>query len=303
MDITWECFAYVNASNKPAAFESMCRLLFKHQFVSEAQIIHANPNNAGIECEPIVRISDGKRISFQSKFFENSIGYSQIKDSMDKAATQYAGQIDIIYLYCNKSITIKSSAYTAIVDALKQNSIEIIPVCNEAVLSDLLIAEQHKETIQNIIKQYFYLQSQFSTEPNAQSDTPTINELSKTISALSTQVEELQPFADENKKLVDAIFNDIILLELVQDEKAMWEKLKPYVENVQNQSNKHYVNFFHLAAQLCLEFSQSDADKYFGIAVHLHEKLDQRLFNAAVFMRDGKYDYALDILPESVIPM
>ena len=37
MDITWDCFAYVNSANKRDAFEKMCRLLFKHRFCSEGQ--------------------------------------------------------------------------------------------------------------------------------------------------------------------------------------------------------------------------------------------------------------------------
>ena len=79
MDITWECFAYVNAANKETAFENMCRLLYKQQFVTDTQVVHSNPNNPGIENDPITRISDGKRISFQAKFFANGIVYPQME--------------------------------------------------------------------------------------------------------------------------------------------------------------------------------------------------------------------------------
>ena len=107
MDINWECFAYVNAANKPAAFEDICRLLFKQQFISDTQVVHINPNNAGIECEPINP----------------------------------------------------------------------------------------------------------TTETNSgQTDTHTIIELSRKIAVLSTQVEELQPVADENKKLINALYADCVAI-------------------------------------------------------------------------------------------
>ena len=78
---------------------------FKQQYVSDTQVLHTNPNNAGIESDPITRISDNKRIGYKAKYFENSIGYSQIRDSMEKAVKYYSGQVDVILLYCNKSIS------------------------------------------------------------------------------------------------------------------------------------------------------------------------------------------------------
>lgn len=295
MDITWDCFKYVNSQNKTASFESMCRLLFKHQFVSEAQILHTNPNNAGIESEPVTRASDGKRISYQAKFFESGIGYSQIEDSMDKAVRHYAAQLDVIYLYCNKNITTTSKAYIKVKELLVQSNIELLPVCDQEIL-DLLITQQDKDVVKNILKQYFTPRNQFSDKQDAQSETSTVIELAKTISVLSSQVDELQPIADDHKKLADTLYNEIIQIELNHDEKAMWEKLKPYVENDQNHGNKNYVNYFHLAAQLCLKFCREDSEKYFSIAVKLHDKLDQRLYRAAVLMEDEKHDEALKVL-------
>ena len=295
MDITWDCFKYVNSANKPAAFESICRLLFKHQFVSDAQVMHSNPNNAGIECEPITRESDGKRLSFQAKFFENEIGTKQIEDSVNKAVSNYAGQLDVLYLYCNKSVTITSKLYVQIKELLAQNNIELILVCNEEILG-LLIAQQDKDVIKNIIKQYFILQNQSIKIQDAQSKDITIVEQSKIITALSTQIEELQPMADDHKKLADKLYNEILQLDVSHDEKAMWEKLKPYVEDDRNQSNKNYVNYFHLAAQLCLKFNRQDSEKFFNIAVKLYDKLDQRLYRAAALMEDGKHNEAMEIL-------
>ena len=295
MDITWDCFKYVNSANKPAAFESICRLLFKHQFVSDAQVMHSNPNNAGIECEPITRESDGKRLSFQAKFFENEIGNKQIEDSVNKAVSNYAGQLDVLYLYCNKNITKTSKLYVQIKELLAQNNIELILVCNEEILG-LLIAQQDKDVIKNIIKQYFILQNQSFEIQDAQSKDITIVEQSRIITALSTQIEELQPMADDHKKLADKLYNEILQLDVSHDEKAMWEKLKPYEEDDRNQSNKNYVNYFHLAAQLCLMFNRQDSEKFFNIAVKLYDKLDQRLYRAAALMEDGKHNEAMEIL-------
>jgi tetratricopeptide (TPR) repeat protein len=270
-------------------------MLFKHQFVSDGRTMHANPNNAGVESEPVTRASDSKRVSYQAKFFENNIDYQQIEDSMKTAVNHYADRLDVIYLYCNKSVTVSCDSYARIEKLLLEDSIELVPFCNQEIL-DLLVMKQDNATIKNIRKHYFTHRNQHSEGEVTQSSSFAVIEQAKTIAALSTYVEELQSVVDENKKLADAIYTEIIHIGTVQDEKAMWEKLKPHVENVQNYINKNYTNYFHLAAQLCIKFCREDSEKYFSIAVNLHDKLDQRLYKAAVLMEDNKHDEALKAL-------
>lgn len=95
--ITWQQFEICN-SDKRNAFESMCRLLFKHTYLNNINTYHSNANNPGVEIEPVLTES-GKRISFQSKYFEklDSSCYSQIQHSANSAIKYYSGKLDVIY--------------------------------------------------------------------------------------------------------------------------------------------------------------------------------------------------------------
>ena len=59
--ITWEQFITVNndARGVRYKFEDLCRQLFTYEFLSKNKIhkyVHSNPNNPGIESEPILDI-------------------------------------------------------------------------------------------------------------------------------------------------------------------------------------------------------------------------------------------------------
>ena len=79
-NISWACFENCNA-NRQGAFENMCRLLFKHSFLAPDDILTINPNNPGIEIEPVYSPRLNMRISYQAKYFDTRIGYSQISHS------------------------------------------------------------------------------------------------------------------------------------------------------------------------------------------------------------------------------
>ena len=79
LQITWETFEMCNADQK-TSFENMCRMLFNQRFFNSGKILHSNPNNPGVEVEPIIESQSGKKISFQAKFFDN-ISYQQIMHS------------------------------------------------------------------------------------------------------------------------------------------------------------------------------------------------------------------------------
>lgn len=134
--ITWTQFAACH-SNAPIAFENMCRMLFNATFFAGEAIMHSNPNNPGIEVLPLLEKTTGKRISFQAKYL-TSLDYSQIDHSADMAIKYYAGSLDILYVYCNHSLTTTSNAYKAIESKLKAAGIQMIPVCNQTILDQVL---------------------------------------------------------------------------------------------------------------------------------------------------------------------
>lgn len=68
-NINWQQFELCNA-DKNTAFENLCRLLFNRMFFDNKAIFHSNPNNPGIEIEPVYCQNKGKYISFQAKYFD-----------------------------------------------------------------------------------------------------------------------------------------------------------------------------------------------------------------------------------------
>lgn len=136
--ITWTQFEICN-SDKRNAFESMCRLLFKHTYLNNINTYHSNANNPGVEIEPVLTES-GKRISFQSKYFEklDSSCYSQIQHSANSAIKYYSGKLDVIYLYCNLDLTTTSKTYVKTVSDLKNNGIELVLISNNTILDQVI---------------------------------------------------------------------------------------------------------------------------------------------------------------------
>lgn len=135
-EVSWAQFEVCNA-NTETAFEEMCRLLFNDFFFAGKAILHSDPNNPGVEVQPTMHPESGKRISFQSKYF-STVDYTQIRHSMENAIEHYAGELDRIYLYCNKDITSTSRSYVKIVEQLRNNGIEIELVTNQAILDQAI---------------------------------------------------------------------------------------------------------------------------------------------------------------------
>lgn len=139
VEVNWENFASNN--NDPESiqhkFENLCRQLFTNDYLKEnkkSRNLHSNPNNPGIEAEPILDERTNQYIGFQVKFFDTSVDYSQILHSMKKALQYYAGKLSHIVLYCNKAITSTSKSYINIVELLKKNNITIELVTDTAIL-------------------------------------------------------------------------------------------------------------------------------------------------------------------------
>ena len=136
LTISWNQFESCNP-NTQDAFENMCRFLFNAFFFGGREIFQSNPNNPGIEIEPVFHENSGKWISFQAKYF-TGVDYSQIRHSAEKAIQYYAGKIDIIYLYCNRDLTLSSKAYQDICDLLTSNNISLVPITNQTILEQVL---------------------------------------------------------------------------------------------------------------------------------------------------------------------
>ena len=135
--ITWEHFKGTNADNTQSAFEKMCRMLFAYMFQIEPRNLNSSPNNPGIEVHP-VQDSNGQRVSFQAKFFSNSIDYPSIESSMQAAVNNYGDCLDVIYLYCNKDLTVTSKSYNSIVKLLDDSNISLELITGEQILQDII---------------------------------------------------------------------------------------------------------------------------------------------------------------------
>lgn len=136
LNITWSQFEVCNPDTR-AAFEHMCRFLFNAFFFDGKGLFHSDPNNPGIEIVPIFHEESGKWISFQAKYFD-TIDYSQIKHSTEKAIQYYADELDVIYLYCNKDLTTSSKSYQDIYNLLSTQNISLVPITNQSILDQVL---------------------------------------------------------------------------------------------------------------------------------------------------------------------
>ena len=135
-DLTWEHFADLHA-DKEIAFENLCRSLFKRELCVENAILHSDPNHPGVEVAPVLSRDGKDYISFQAKYFDNTIGsngYKQIKRSAEQTIKHYKGELDIIYLYCNIDVTETSTSYIGIKKNLKNAGIDIILITGQTIL-------------------------------------------------------------------------------------------------------------------------------------------------------------------------
>lgn len=152
-NITWAQFAVCN-DDVTTNFESLTRRLFQREFVEEGTRLHSNSNHPGIEVSPVIEKKQGdcterRKISFQSKYFEHKVSYSQIKESLKKAIEYYEGNLDVIYLFCNQTINTCSKTFKSLEKILKDAGIEIYPISNTELLD---MVAKHKD-----IANYFFL--------------------------------------------------------------------------------------------------------------------------------------------------
>lgn len=138
-NITWPQFAVCN-DDATIAFEDMCRRIFTAEFLKGQKIPHADHNTPGVEVMPILEPTrdDGqsqKRISFQAKYTDQgSADYAKIKKSAEQTVKHHKGKIDLVYLFCNKTLTTTSNQYKAIDKIHNDAGMEVYPISNTEIL-------------------------------------------------------------------------------------------------------------------------------------------------------------------------
>lgn len=105
-NISWSQFEICCNDNNgiKLRFEDLCRQLFEYEFLQNNQYLHNNPNNPGIESEPVYHNSSKRWIGYQVKHFDNNVSYSQIEKSIQETVDNYKGKLDCVYLFCNKPL-------------------------------------------------------------------------------------------------------------------------------------------------------------------------------------------------------
>lgn len=137
--ITWEQFVLVNqtAQGVKLKFEDLCRQLFINEFLSnntKCRYIHSNPNNFGLEADPVYDELNERNIGYQAKFFDNRPDYGKILDSAKKVVEYYPGKVDTVFLYCNKPLDINAKRYVEAVNILQEAEISIELITDDAIL-------------------------------------------------------------------------------------------------------------------------------------------------------------------------
>ena len=142
MQINWDNFETYGQDSRGVRFkfEDLCRQLFANENLSgnkQFRYLHANPNNSGLETEPIYDETNQRWIGFQAKFFDNDVDYSQIKQSAEKIVEYYtgkAGHVNLVYLFSNKPIDVQAKGYLATLKLLKSKNIDLQLITDNTIL-------------------------------------------------------------------------------------------------------------------------------------------------------------------------
>lgn len=146
MQINWESFKVYNQDTRGIRFkfEDLCRQLFANENISgnkQFRYLHANPNNPGLETEPIYDEQKKRWVGFQVKYFDSDVDYSQIKDFAEKTVKYHTGKVDLVFLFCNKSIKSTAKGFEDAVNLLKKSNIDLQLITNDAILD--LVREKY----------------------------------------------------------------------------------------------------------------------------------------------------------------
>lgn len=151
-NVTWEQFTKSNADVRGIRyrFEDLCRQLFINEFLSKNvkyRYVHSNPNNAGLESEPIYDEINHRWIGYQVKYFDGNPGYAQVLHSAEEIVKYYAGKVNTVYLYSNKPLKSNAKNLKKSIKILAENNISL-----ELITGD---------TILDLVRKYEYLASYY----------------------------------------------------------------------------------------------------------------------------------------------
>ena len=93
---TWDRFrsACDGARGIQLVFEDLCRQLFEEEYLSgnkKQKHVCCNPNNKGLEAEPVYDEINQRWLGFQAKYFKSKTDYKQILHSAEKIVEYYNG--------------------------------------------------------------------------------------------------------------------------------------------------------------------------------------------------------------------
>lgn len=152
MQLSWNSFEATDpdARGTQLRFEDLCRQLFVNEYLSENKryhYLHVNPQNPGLEAEPIFDEVNNRRIGFQAKYFKKKADYQDIYDSFEKTRRYWAGKVDHVYLYCNQLLTSESKGMKPAYDILNSANITLELITGEIIF--------------DIVRRYPYLQTYY----------------------------------------------------------------------------------------------------------------------------------------------
>lgn len=261
-NITWAQFAMCN-DDATGAFEDMTRRLFTFEFLKNSKIPHSDHNNPGVEVLPILEPphKDGskqRRISFQSKYFEGNISYPKIKESIRQAVKHYGNELDLIYLFCNKTLTITTKGYKEIEAVLIEAGIELYPISNSEVLD---LVSKYKE-----IANYFFLSRK-------RPDDVSLSQIHTTI--VVNNGENITGCIDCSMQLKDQIIDPRLLQSFVQEKIELCKTflLEMNLEKLRGELGKIFVyRIIGVKGSETLLFYKLIADLHEGKAVEADEE-------------------------------
>ena len=148
MQIDWTSFEFYNQNTrgKSLNFEDLCRQLFVNENLSgnkQFKYLHSNPNNTGLETEPIYDEINRRWIGFQAKYFESNVDYNQIFKSAELIVKNYCTKVDHVFLFCNKPLKSSAKGFVATVKLLQSADITVELVTDNAILD--LIREKYPQ--------------------------------------------------------------------------------------------------------------------------------------------------------------
>ena len=137
IDVNWDSFKLFNQSAKGLRFkfEDLCRQLFANENLAgnkRYRHLHSNPNNPGLETEPVFDEINKRWVGFQAKYFDVRADYTQIKDSANMVVKHYAGKVEHVFLYSNKELT--TGSLTEVVGILNKANISLELITDNAIL-------------------------------------------------------------------------------------------------------------------------------------------------------------------------